>query len=82
MKARSTTSAGTARSFGSYTSRQLSPSSSECARVLGKKLLCYLGKHRWQRVKAEKGGEEYLKCRDCGKYGELPHRSFVGNGTP
>jgi hypothetical protein len=47
-----------------------------------KRLLCYFGKHRWQRVKAEKGGEEYLKCRDCGKYGELPHGSFVGGGTP
>jgi hypothetical protein len=44
---------------------------------MGKKLLCYLGKHRWQRIKAE-GGEEYLKCRDCGRYGELMHPPFVG----
>ncbi len=42
-----------------------------------KKLRCYLGFHRWQRVKQGrvKGPGEsgwYKECRDCGKFGEIP----------
>jgi hypothetical protein len=37
---------------------------------VAKKLRCYLGFHRW--VTAVTGGERYLRCRDCGKYGGEP----------
>jgi uncharacterized OB-fold protein len=33
---------------------------------MAKRLRCYLGYHRWQRVRAE-DGSFYRKCRDCGK---------------
>jgi len=43
-----------------------------------KRLRCYLGLHRWQRLKSD-GGGWYMKCRDCGKYDEIPE-SFPGAG--
>jgi hypothetical protein len=43
---------------------------------MAKKLLCYLGKHRWQRLRNE-DGDFYLKCRDCGKFGDLTQVPFV-----
>src|SRR4051812_3628741 len=37
----------------------------EWARAV-KKLRCYLGLHRWQRLRSD-GGPWYNNCRDCGK---------------
>lgn len=37
---------------------------------MAKRLRCYLRFHRWQRLKAE-GGGEYKKCRDCGKFRDI-----------
>jgi len=36
-----------------------------------KRLRCYLTFHRWQTLRAE-GGGWYRKCRDCGKFGDIP----------
>jgi len=36
-----------------------------------KKLRCYLGLHRWQRLRTD-GGPWYNNCRDCGKFGDIP----------
>ena len=49
-------------------------------RTMAKRLLCRLGKHRWQRLKAD-GGGWFRKCRACGKLDDIPDRgptSFVG----
>jgi hypothetical protein len=42
------------------------------ARRVKKRLRWYLGLHRWQRLKGDGDAGWYLKCRDCGKYGETP----------
>ena len=38
---------------------------------MAKRLACYLGFHRWQRLQAE-GGGRYKKCQDCGKFSDVP----------
>jgi hypothetical protein len=35
-----------------------------------KKLRCYLGVHRWQRLKNKAGDGWYRQCSDCGKFGD------------
>ena len=45
-----------------------------------KRLRCYLGLHRWQRLKGEGDAGWYLKCRDCGKYGEIPEGQIAPGG--
>ena len=42
-----------------------------------KKLRCYLGLHRWQVLKAD-GGGAYKKCRDCGKFSDIPDWQMFG----
>jgi hypothetical protein len=37
-----------------------------------KRLRCYFGLHRWQRTHSAEGGSFYLKCRDCGKFHDIP----------
>jgi hypothetical protein len=37
---------------------------------MAKRLRCYLGRHRWQRLLAE-GGGAYKRGRDCGKYRDI-----------
>jgi hypothetical protein len=43
-----------------------------------RKFRCYLGLHRWQRLRAAGGrrpaatGGFYEQCRDCGKFREIP----------
>jgi hypothetical protein len=47
---------------------------------MAKRLLCRLGKHQWQRLKAE-GDGWFKKCRACGKLDDIPDRgpsSFIG----
>jgi hypothetical protein len=39
---------------------------------MAKRLRCYLGFHRWQRVKGEGDAGWYQLCRDCGKFGDIP----------
>lgn len=38
---------------------------------MAKRLLCRLGMHRWQRLKAE-GGGWYKKCQCCRKLEDIP----------
>ena len=38
---------------------------------MAKRLRCYFGFHRWQRLQAE-GGGLYKKCQDCGKFSDIP----------
>jgi len=45
-----------------------------------KKLRCYAGLHRWQRLKGEGDAGWYLTCRDCGKYGEIPEGQIAPGG--
>jgi hypothetical protein len=46
---------------------------------MAKKLRCYLTFHRWQRLQAE-GGGAYMRCRDCGKFKDIPDHAIVGGG--
>ena len=39
---------------------------------MAKRLRCYLGFHRWQRLKGEGDSGWYEECRDCGKFGDIP----------
>ena len=53
-----------------------------CGRVfprMAKRLRCYLGFHRWQRLQAE-GGGLYKKCRDCGKFSDIPDFQLPPSG--
>jgi hypothetical protein len=50
------------------------------SRTMAKKLRCYLGFHRWQQLQAE-GGGSYKKCRDCGRFSDLPQRPFLPGGN-
>jgi hypothetical protein len=44
-----------------------------------KRLRCYLGFHRWQRLKSESAEGWYKQCRDCGKYeGRFGHTVIPG----
>jgi hypothetical protein len=42
---------------------------------MAKRLRCYLGRHRWQTLRAV-GGGAYKKCRNCGKYNDIPDLLF------
>ena len=35
-----------------------------------KRLRCYLGLHRWQRLKNKAGDGWHGQCSDCGKFGD------------
>jgi hypothetical protein len=39
--------------------------------ALVKKFRCYLGFHRWQKLRND-DGDWYEKCRFCGKFGDVP----------
>jgi hypothetical protein len=46
---------------------------------MAKRLRCSLGFHRWQRLQAE-GGGRYKKCRDCGKFRDIPSTPIIPGG--
>jgi hypothetical protein len=39
---------------------------------MSKPLRCYLGRHRWRAMKND-SGEQYMECRDCGKFRDVPN---------
>jgi hypothetical protein len=43
---------------------------------MAKKLRCYLGFHRMQRLRSA-DGEFYSKCRDCGKFKDTAPGAFL-----
>ena len=47
---------------------------------MAKRLRCYFGLHRWQRLKSEGGEGWYKQCRDCGKYRDLRGTPLIPGG--
>jgi hypothetical protein len=39
---------------------------------MAKRLRCYLGLHRWQRLRVKDGEGHYMECRDCRKFKDIP----------
>jgi hypothetical protein len=48
--------------------------------LMSKRIGCYFGFHRWQTLQAE-GGGTYKKCRDCGKFSDVPSRPYLPGGN-
>jgi len=46
---------------------------------VAKRLRCYLGLHRWQKLRDDQGGQ-YKECRDCGKFVDIPDPIYTGPG--
>lgn len=47
---------------------------------MAKTLRCYLGFHRWQRLRAEGGEGWYKQCRDCRKFKDIRGTPLIPGG--